>query len=484
MAVATELQKITAALEKMSEEEQALYSKESVLIANRTELLLAINDGSPVKLQLWISNMSSIVEQKEQRAQKQATFLPGAPIKEFQDILTLKQLTDDVNDWSPDTKEDLAQLIKDLTSERKHISECISAAKGCGTDYDKAFKSRNKSKQALAQMEAAQAADKVRASVEAGGGDGGGKRVTGEGGRADNAKKRRSIPQTAFDCAATVGLQVQHSADVAQRERFDQAEPFLVTCFGKASALKQGPHKKILLEFATQFQNFGKTNPFPRAQKRIVDKDFAEHVHHLLVHNIFGTVIGGPAPVAPSSELQEKIFDPTLFGIGGGLEFESSEKECASNIRLTLQGSRSVILVHGPQLIAYMLKIEPKSAALAQPNQMTRAYTFMKTMTPDMIREYVNSHNKLWFLTTGPGDALYLPAGIFFMERINASPCVLGVRVGICLPFEPSLSSLLSHLNVLKKDAKLMEAITLLRTKLHRHHQLPPWGMFKMFPLK
>jgi hypothetical protein len=125
-----------------------------------------------------------------------------------------------------------------------------------------------------------------------------------------------------------------------------------------------------------------------------------------------------------------------------------------------------MILVHGPQLITYMLEREPKSSALANPHQLQHAYAFLKGMSKDMIEEYLSLKNKMWFFTAGPGDALFLPAGIFFMEQTMTTPCVLELRVGLCLPEEPSIESLTRHL-------LSMAAVTKFRQELQAHPL--PW---------
>jgi len=147
----------------------------------------------------------------------------------------------------------------------------------------------------------------------------------------------------------------------------------------------------------------------------------------------------------PSVELERQVLGASLFAVGQGLEFESSDKECSGNIRWILQGVRTLILVHGSDLIQYMKENEIMAARLSNPHDMQRAYGFLKTMTADMMREF-SSQYKLYHITTGPGDALYIPAGMFFAEKVGATHSVVGVRLGIWLPREPPIRSFFSRI--------------------------------------
>jgi len=404
---------LTQASEKMTnmaDEDKQFYKKEEVLLGNRPDMVEALLDPAPVRLQCWISDMAATTISKAAQAKagggqaKHNTFLPGAPCKNFHQAVTLDSVSQTIASWTADAKKDLDALSSEFKAYKALITDMVSAAKGRDADINKAIAARERVRQTFAENHAtADAKQQAEAAKRQGDVLGG------------SAPKRRvGLPALAgFEVAEQVGCKVKHNADRANPDDFVASEPYLVPCLPRAAALREGPlMKQVLQEFGEAFSEFAKKSPLPRAQKHIADPALAERVRATLLEDLFGDVIGAAVPpISPPAALDNKgVLEPCLFGIGPGLEFECSDKEAAGNLRLILQGTRSLVLVYGPDFIKYMEACEPRSAALANPHKMQRAYSFLKMFTADMARQYISQGNKIFFVTNGPGDCLYFPA--------------------------------------------------------------------------
>ena len=59
-------------------------------------------------------------------------------------------------------------------------------------------------------------------------------------------------------------------------------------------------------------------------------------------------------------------------------------------------------------------------------------HDFLKYMTREAVDSYVAT-SKIWHVTVGPGDALFLPFDAVFLERVHASEDCLGFRASTWL---------------------------------------------------
>ena len=444
-------------VKEMSDLEQKYFHKEFVMLENRCEMVNALLDPSPTKLQAYISQMASTANSPVGKI-----FLPGPPSSNYANAISISQLMKDIEDWAPQSAPALKELQKAFMDDKKTIQELVASAKGICSDFTKAKNAKEKQETKLKtkhqEIEAKQAAEVANKQAD----------VLGSAVTATAAvpRKNKTAHVDLFEAASQIGRAV----DRAPQGTFDPRSPFLVSAATQAASIKEGPLKTILEEFGTQFSKYQKSNPIARAAKKITDMSLASAVENVVLSDLFGPMLPfgrttcKEMPAGPTN-LEQNVLNVALFGIGQGLEFESSDKECSGNIRWILQGTRQVILVHGAQLIQYMKSKETSSASVANPHEMQRAYAFLKYMTLEMLKEYV-ADNDLFQVTTGPGDALYAPAGMFFAEKVGVQPGVLGIRLGLCIPHEPDISCLIPNLDKLNKNTSLMKELVQYRETL------------------
>lgn len=445
-------------IDNMGEKEHQIYYKEHVLLINRAEVLAAILDRSPTKLQSYIAHMLADTQSAKSSPDKttKLRFVPGPPSEKLAETLTITQLLQLIQDWDPANATELKTLQKELASHKRNIMDIVTSAKGCCNDFSRA-------KTSAARLESQAAAKKDTMLV---------KGVLKKVGVKDILESpanpvsaaAAAVPQSRRKLKAATLFELAASfAEPVPQDSFDPKSPFLVSAAQEATAFVQGSISGVLKDFGEQFSTFQKTSPVARAQKKISDVDLAGQTLRTIQADLFGKYLPfGPAtekkmPV-PNQEVDKQILTVSLFAVGQNLEFESSDKECAGNIRWVLQGVRSLVLVHGTELIQYMKESEIMAARLSNPHDMQRAYAFLKAMTIDMVREYVSQY-KMYHVTTGVGDAIYVPAGMFFAEKVGTTPCLIGVRLGVCVPHEPSIRGFFANLKSLNKDIRLMQQL-------------------------
>ena len=114
-----------------------------------------------------------------------------------------------------------------------------------------------------------------------------------------------------------------------------------------------------------------------------------------------------------SSETMKKHDILSAFGIDVGYDKVSCEPCCMAAARLTIEGTRTVIVTDWLQLLGFMQR---KGASTPIP--LTRQASFLRSMSPDMLASYAQEC-ALWTTTLQPGDLLISPFGSLVGEQVT-----------------------------------------------------------------
>ena len=210
----------------MGEEGQRVYYKEHILLVNRTEVLNAILEASPTKLQSYIGHMLAACQSAKSSPDKinKQRFVPGPPSAKLGETQTTAQLLQQIQEWDPQSLSDLRILQKQLADDKRNIMDIVTSAKGVCSDY-------HRLKTSKARLDAAMAAKKNTQAVESD------KDVqqspakpSAEAAVPHGKKKNRA---TLFELGSL------HSVPVGQ-ETFDPTVPFLVSAAQEAKAYESG----------------------------------------------------------------------------------------------------------------------------------------------------------------------------------------------------------------------------------------------------
>jgi hypothetical protein len=145
----------------MGKEGQRVYYKEHILLVNRTQVLSAILEASPTKLQSYIGHMLAACQSAKSSPDKinKQRFVPGPPSAKLGETQTTAQLLQQIQEWDPKSLSDLKMLQKLLAQDKRNIMDIVTSAKGVCSDY-------HRLKTSKARLDSAMAAKKNTQAVE------------------------------------------------------------------------------------------------------------------------------------------------------------------------------------------------------------------------------------------------------------------------------------------------------------------------------
>ena len=128
-----------------------------------------------------------------------------------------------------------------------------------------------------------------------------------------------------------------------------------------------------------------------------------------------------------------KSLGPVVYGIRKDQPPTlGTEKSALGTLRITHSGSRSLIATPLMNLVAWLNKTTGKDADLtAVVETRQRAKNLMTFWTQEGVTKYLADGNPLFHGTIGPTDALYLPGGFFFAERLNGPSDAFGFKAPV-----------------------------------------------------
>ena len=137
---------------------------------------------------------------------------------------------------------------------------------------------------------------------------------------------------------------------------------------------------------------------------------------------------GGCVPEESMPEELKPLMVGSLFGIDAGYDRVSGETLGLPAVRLTLEGTRQVVVTEILQLVGFMT-----AKQVSGKMDVVRCSSFFKCLSASMISEYKAQCN-LYASTLSPGDAIYVPCGSLCAELVSAS--TVGLRCPIMVPLK------------------------------------------------
>ena len=136
---------------------------------------------------------------------------------------------------------------------------------------------------------------------------------------------------------------------------------------------------------------------------------------------------GFGAPFDKLNDTLKKEFKPVAHAITANKMPQGLESAFASTLRIGFKGTREVFCVAGKAVVKYMTAISDSNAKRA----MKQVSQFKKDLALGQAKKFADFNrdaNQVYAATVGPQDALFLPAGWAFSERVTGQDC-LGVRL-------------------------------------------------------
>ena len=145
--------------------------------------------------------------------------------------------------------------------------------------------------------------------------------------------------------------------------------------------------------------------------------------------------VAGPPAIAEKAQataalLKQKLAEPCLFAIAGGVESAYVEMGKLAHVRFTVRGTRQVLLAYADELMELLstcIKDGPSEAAgaagpLAAKKRMEqRLWGLFLNMKREALCDYVASGKALFAATVADGNVLYVPAGMVIVVASAAS---------------------------------------------------------------
>ena len=211
-------------------------------------------------------------------------------------------------------------------------------------------------------------------------------------------------------------------------ETFDSKAPVVVSLSKEHALMKPDTAlRKGVDMFASKFDQSKKDKMLKAAAgqpvvadlraQRLLDSEVQVEVNKF-IEGLVGACVVDEARV---SKTVASILQPAAFGIEKDYSAAASEKEYLAAFRLTVRGTRSVVMTHGVGLSKFFRT--RSSATQAQP--WRKLCHFFHTMKDDEVKAYIKDH-KTFFATIAAGDLLYIPAGFVVSEVVGSTSDIAG----------------------------------------------------------
>ena len=147
---------------------------------------------------------------------------------------------------------------------------------------------------------------------------------------------------------------------------------------------------------------------------------------------IVGAKTTGPA-VLPQG--MQDCMELKWFAVTPHYETTQCEKNYFGSLRLSLKGSRVVVLANLLLFRDYLLSKTPQPSGLAgiaarKSLGTNQIYNAFRNLTKEGVEEYALFGGKIFMSTIGEGEAVWVPEGWLFLERVSAN-LLLGMKVGV-----------------------------------------------------
>ena len=117
----------------------------------------------------------------------------------------------------------------------------------------------------------------------------------------------------------------------------------------------------------------------------------------------------------PTYEPMAKFVGPSWFGILKEHVGVMAEPESLPSLRVTLRGTRQVVLASMSDMLTFMVKMDIQKEYITP----SRAWSFMLSMNKETVEKFKVQFG-LHCITVCPGKALYMPLGWMAAEKMGA----------------------------------------------------------------
>ena len=197
-----------------------------------------------------------------------------------------------------------------------------------------------------------------------------------------------------------------------QPAAFDLSCPFIVSDPNLAQVSEQPEVKAAVTGFNAMWKTSRfRTTPGRALQKLVSDagamvtQELTKFTHNLAL----------PLPAEDVAPELLASLAPGVFAVAFGSEAANTEKDGLPSLRLTVCGTRQVVLMPAPWAAGKLLGLD-----MTKPDGTQRMCQAALNMTQEKVVEAARTGN-LWFATIGPGDLLYTPAGWLTCEAVAGS---------------------------------------------------------------
>ena len=244
-----------------------------------------------------------------------------------------------------------------------------------------------------------------------------GDKVDGGGGQGSSGTP---VAVALFDEAATHGSAVAVAVEGSDLSKLVFSSPFVVTSlpekleeFAGQSGFKEYQAEFVAL-FATSEEKIKSTQDGRSGCKpsETVRAHIRSRVHAMVPEAILDDELVGPAA---SKTMVKDAMTPSLFGIVGPDDSFGTEKDFTPCFRLTTVGTRLAVVTQYIKLHSFMVeqKVNVQGFAIGQVRD------YFKTMTPELLKKYIDFGGAVYHITLDAGALMYLPAGYVFTERLR-----------------------------------------------------------------
>ena len=231
-----------------------------------------------------------------------------------------------------------------------------------------------------------------------------------------------------FDQGANAAAEIPrlNLADCLKAEspvKADLSCPFVVqvNAWCKEAQKEGSPARLQIDEFKTSFDSMRQTQKGARGSKalengagRSGDFNFTALVASLLQPT------GAHLPVSEVPGPVQKQMRISIFGVDKGYDKVSTECASMACVRLSLEGTRSVVIGDSLQVVGFMQR-----KGITGSITTARFTSFFRSMGVAVLKEFLGECT-LHAGTIAAGDLLYLPAGAIVAELCQ--DCVIGLR--------------------------------------------------------
>lgn len=346
------------------------------------------------------SSQSNIgVEQKKGKGKGTNMLGRSPPCSSFMEMITIFELAASTDKFlSCDSKADMLALQKANRTKKKPINELNASCNSTLVALKKAF-------------------DKTAAMADAGVGKGKGK---GRGGRGRGAAKVELYVGDAgrqgaalFDFAPDGAVEVPVvDAGFGQKEssEFKPLASFPLMMRLMPEDLAQFTSGDLHSSLETFGKDFAASDD--RLTKRRGGRKLPENSDSLTQARDIMTKLLPVGSLDISDECIQSQVGPAWFAVTKGELQVVKEPDCLPTLRLTVKGTRTLIMARIGDLLDFM-----KASGIASENLMaSRVCSFMKAMNSEQIAAFKQKY-KFHFITSGVGNVVYVPAAWVIAEK-------------------------------------------------------------------